>query len=139
MGYKDKNDTRYYVPLALYSAHFGFSARFNFLIDTGAARTQLSWIDASYFGVLIRTLPLDTNNFIGLGGIVRGYLLQKCTLVFKSNTGRYNLFLDNISVSDYETIDGMSCPAVPSVLGIDVLDKFDLLFESYGRVFLRQK
>jgi Aspartyl protease len=138
MGYKDKNDTRYYVPLIIYSAYYNFSARFNFLLDTGASRTQLSWNDADYFGVVIRQLPPDAN-ITGLGGTVRGYLLQQCTLIFKSNIGRYDLSLANLSVSDYETIDGRTCPVLPSVLGIDILDKFDLMFEEYGRVFLRQK
>jgi hypothetical protein len=138
MGYKDKNDTRYYVPVILYSAYNNVDARFNFLVDTGATITQLNWNDATNFGVAIKGLPQDTN-FTGLGGTVKGYLLRQCTLTFKSNIGRYDLYLDNLSVSDYETTDGRPCPIVPSVLGIDVLDKFDLIFETYDKVFLRQK
>ena len=71
MGYRDKNDARYYVPLIIYPAYCDFPARFNFLIDTGASRTQLSWKDADYFGIVIRSLPSDVNT-IGLGGTVRG-------------------------------------------------------------------
>jgi len=64
--------------------------------------------------------------------------LGEYTLIFKSNIGRYDLILGNLSVSDYLTTDGNSLPIVPSVLGIDVLDRFDLLFEGgYGTVFLR--
>ena len=73
--------------------------------------------DADYFGVLIRNLPPDTT-FISMGGGVRGYLLQQCTLIFKSNIGRYDLSLGNLGVSDFETIDGRQCPVLPSVLGL---------------------
>jgi hypothetical protein len=137
VGYRDKNDGRYYVPVTVYSAYYNRYARFNFLIDTGATRTQLSWIDADYFGLLIRTLPKDML-FVGVGGGVMGYLLQECTLIFNSNIGRHDIPVGDLSVSDFQTIDGKRCPALPSMLWIDVLDKFDLLFET-NRVFLRKK
>jgi hypothetical protein len=41
--------------------------------------TQLSWIDAKHFGVNVGSLPKDVI-FTGVGGVVQGYLLQKCTL-----------------------------------------------------------
>jgi hypothetical protein len=115
MGYRDNNDGRYYVPVIIYSAYYKRNARFNFLIDTGATFT-----------------------YEGVGGGVMGYLLQGCTLVFNSNIGRYDIPLGDLSVSDFLTIDGKPCPPLPSVLGIDVLDKFDLLFET-NRLYLRKK
>jgi hypothetical protein len=137
VGYRDKNDGRYYVPVIVYSDYYKRNARFNFLIDTGATRTQLSWIDANSFGLNIRNLPKDIFIYEGVGGGVMGYLLQECTFVFNSNIGRYDIPLGDLSVSDFLTIDGKPCPPLPSMLGIDVLDKFDLLFEA-NRIFLRK-
>jgi hypothetical protein len=139
MGYKDTNDSRYYVPVTVYSESYNKNARVNFVIDTGATRTQLSWIDVSILGVIIRNLPRDKATFIGMGQEVRGYLLRQCILIFNSNIGKYDLPVGDLSVSDYQTMDGKQCSALPSVLGIDVLDQFDLLFETYGRVLLRKK
>lgn len=141
-GFRDLNDTRFYVPIIVYSAYFKIHARFNFLIDTGAERTLMSCNDANHYGVLIRTLPRDDDKiFVGVGGgTVNGYLLPQSTLIFKSSTGKFDLPVGDLSVADYLTVDGRSYPASSSILAIDILDKFDLLFEGDSNtVFLRLK
>jgi hypothetical protein len=127
-GYRDDNDTRFYVLTTVYSGYFKRYYVWNFLIDTGAARTQLSWNDADYYGIQIRYLPIDNRTFVGLGGKVQGYLLPQSELIFKSSTGVYKLVIGDLSVSDFMTTDGVQAPRNPSVLGIDILDKFDIYF-----------
>lgn len=137
LGTRNNNDGKYYTPLILKSEAIHISAPFNFLVDTGAVTTQLSWNDAERFGINIRSLPKD-EIFGSLGGFVQAYLLQKCTLTFLSDSGSFDYPLGNLAVSDKKTIDGIYCPRVSSVLGIDILHKFDILFES-NIVFLRRK
>jgi hypothetical protein len=44
----------------------------------------------------------------------------------------------DLSVSDYETTDGRICPKGPSLLGIDIIDRFHLLFED-TKVVMRMR
>jgi hypothetical protein len=99
----------------------------DFLIDTGASKTQISWNDA-ILRINIKSLQSDNYIYTGIGGSVKGYILSQTTLFFKSNLGRYNIPIDNLSVMDYENIDGKPCPISASMLGIDILSKFDILF-----------
>ncbi len=55
----------------------------------------------------------------------RGYVLRD---IHNSSTGVYKLVIGDLSVSDYMTINGVQAPRNPSVLGIDILDKFDIYF-----------
>ena len=80
-------------------------------------------------GIIIRTLPPDTSIYTGTTGSVTAYLLKQTTLTFRSNTGRYDIWINDLSISDYETTDGKVCPITSSMLGIDILYKFDILFE----------
>lgn len=130
------------MPVIISTSHsqvnFSPIFRLNFLVDTGASRTQISWNDANSKNIVIRLLPLGSI-FTGLGSRVRGYNLPGCQLIFKSNIGTSRLSIDNLSISDYETIDGKPCPISPSLLGMDILDGFDFLSEpKYGRLYLRR-
>lgn len=127
-GYRDSNDNKYYVPAIVRSTQLANAFWINFLLDTGASKTQLSWNDANYYGVIIRSLPPDNSIYSGLGGSVKGYSLYGTTLTFKSNNGRYMRSIDSLSVSDYKTTDGRQCPRVSSVLGIDIVSLFDIYF-----------
>lgn len=129
LGYKDVNDRKYYAPVIVQA--FGFIPfKINLLVDTGASRTQMSWNDAQYAGgFIIRLLPADNSSYTGIGGSVRGYILEQTTLTFKSSAGKYDITIGNLSVSDYETTDGRPCPFTASMLGMDLLSRFDLLFE----------
>jgi hypothetical protein len=128
-GYRDANDSKYYIPLWVYSGHYDLYFQWNFLVDTGATITQLSWSDAFYYGIDIRRdLRKDTGTFAGVGGVVQGYLLSQSTLVFKTDTGRYDISVGNLSVSDSLTINGIQCPRISSMLGIDILERFDIQF-----------
>jgi predicted aspartyl protease len=128
LGYRNENDRRYYVTVKVQPLGF-IPFRRDFLVDTGASRTQISWNDASSAGIMIRKLPQDKAPFDGIGGTVNGYILEQNILIFKGNLGAYQMSINYLSVSDFLTTDGRPCPAMPSMLGIDLLSRFDILFE----------
>jgi hypothetical protein len=61
------------------------------------------------------------------------YTLRQTTLILTTNVEDYKIPIGNLAISDSETIDegkgSISCPEVPSVLGIDLLCKFDFIFK----------
>lgn len=128
---KDQNDNRYYVPIIVYSASLDKRASLDFLIDTGAPRTVMSWNDAEHYGVHIQSLPKDDyKKFEGIGGIeIWGYLLPQSALIFRSDSGNLKLSVSDLSVADNLTTTGEYYPPSSSVLGLDILEKFDLLFD----------
>ena len=131
LGYRDVNDRRYYVTTYIQSPRLSFAFGINFLIDTGAARTQLSWNDATEYGrIIIGRLPPDNFIYKGIGGTVKAYVLEGTTFTFRRDNGRHDINIGNLSVSDYETTDHRKCPRISSMLGIDILCMFDLLFDN---------
>lgn len=138
-GYRDINDSRYYVFLIVHTFHLEKYFYINFLIDTGAVRTQISWNDADFNGIIIRALPKDNAVFTGIAaGRIQGYNLPLSTLYFYTNFGFQNMPAGNLSVGDFKTLEGIDCPPTRSMLGIDILKRFDILFEE-NEVFLRNK
>jgi hypothetical protein len=69
LAYQNVNDARYYVPVIVQTRHRS-PFKLNFLIDTGASRTQISWSDATTVDIVIRALPPDDSPFTGMGGTV---------------------------------------------------------------------
>jgi hypothetical protein len=109
--------------------------KINFLVDTGASSTLLSWNEVPY-GTLKTNLPED-RTYTGMGGSFKAFLLPECSLFFYANTGIYNLVVGDLSLSNYLTVDGRLCPHVASVLGIDILNKFDISYsDDLERLFL---
>jgi hypothetical protein len=137
--YRDFNDNRYYVPITVYTSHLLKYLSIDFLIDTGAARTQISWNDAHINGIAIRLLPKDNAVFSGIGvGSIQGYNLPDSKLYFDTNFGVKSLPAGNLSVMDFRTTDDKNCPPSRSMLGTDILRHFDILFEE-TEVFLRKQ
>jgi hypothetical protein len=131
IGYRNDRDNRYYVPTYIQSRVLKSGFWINFLLDTGASRTQLSWNDAVNYGrINITILPRDRLTYAGLGGAVTAYILQQTTLTFRSNIGKYDIPIGDLSVSDSVTTDGRKCPITSNMLGMDILYKMDLLFEN---------
>jgi hypothetical protein len=59
--------------------------------------------------------------------------------IFYANTGINNLVIGDLGLSNYLTVNGRLCPPLASVLGIDILNKFDISFsEDLERLFLTQ-
>jgi hypothetical protein len=138
--YKNNNDRRYYVPVIVSTAHRPLLSRFrmNFLVDTGSPMTHVSWNDAASNNIDTLSLPRDNRIFDSVAGQIRGYLLPQSTLIFKSNAGAYSMPVGELSISDYQTTNRNLYPIIPSVIGIDIISQFDLLFEDGNeRMYMR--
>jgi hypothetical protein len=110
----------------------------NFLVDTGSPMTHVSWNDATSNNIDTLSLPRDNRIFNSVAGRIRGYLLPQSTLIFESNAGAFNMPVGELSISDYETTNRNLYHILPSVIGIDIISQFDLLFEDGNeRMYMR--
>ncbi|HZD34123.1 MAG TPA: hypothetical protein VE130_02875 [Nitrososphaeraceae archaeon] len=135
--YKCFNDQRYYVPTFVITKRPESLFKINFLVDTGASTTLLSWNDVPY--TTLQTNLREGRTFTGLGGSVKAFILSQCSLLLYADTGIYNLAVDELDLSNYLTVDGRLCPPAASVLGIDILNKFDIsISDDLERLFLTQ-
>lgn len=129
------NDKRYYVPAFVISKQLELVFKINFLVDTGASTTLLSWNEVPY--ATLQTNLREDRMYTAMGGSFKAFILPECSLFFYADMGIYNLEVGDLSLSNYHTVDGRLCPAVPSVLGIDILNKFDISFsDDLERLFL---
>jgi hypothetical protein len=123
------------VPAFVCSKPLQLIIKINFLVDTGASTTQISWNEVPYD--ILRTNLREDKTYTGMGGSFKAYLLPECSLFFYADNGIYNLHTGDLSLSNYLTVDGRLCPPAASVLGIDILDKFDISFsDDLERAFL---
>ncbi len=107
------------------------------MIGTRASTTLLSWNEVPY--VTLRTNLREHRAYTGMGGSFKAFLLPECSLFFYANTGIYNLVVGDLSLLNYLTVDGRLCPRVARILGIDILNKFDISFsDDLERLFLTQ-
>lgn len=133
--YKCFNDQRYYVPAFVISKQPESVFKINFLVDTGASSTLISWNDVPYS--TLKTNLREGRTFIGMGGSVKAFILSNCSLFLYTDVGIYNLTVSELDLSNYLTVDGRLCPPVASVLGIDILKNFDFSFsDDLERLFL---
>ena len=104
-------------------------------MDTGAPAILLSWNEVPY--MTFQTNLREDRMYTAMGGSFKTFILPECSLFFYSNTGIFNLEVGDLGLSNYLTVDGRLCPAVPSVLGIDILNKFDISFsDNLERLFI---
>ncbi|MDN5847218.1 MAG: retroviral-like aspartic protease family protein, partial [Candidatus Nitrosocosmicus sp.] len=98
----------------------------NFLIDTGAVSTMISWNNAKdIMHIDIKTLPKNRMKFLGIGGgEINSYILSTYQLLFASEGGWYNHHILNISVGDSHTTNGERCPEISSIIGMDIISQF---------------
>jgi len=136
--YQCFNDKRYYVPAYVFSKQLNFILKINFSVDTGSSTTLLSWNEVPY--ATLKTNLREDRIYTAMGGSFKAFILPECSLFFYANTGIYNLAVGDLGLSNYLTVDGRLCPAVASVLGIDILSKFDISFsDNLERLFLTQR
>ena len=106
-------------------------------MDTGSSTTLLSWSEVPY--ATLKTNLREDRVFTGMGGSLKAFILPECSLFFYANTGIHSLVAGDLGLSNYLTVDGRLCPAVPSVLGVDILNKFDISYsEDLEKLFLTQ-
>jgi hypothetical protein len=136
--YQCFNDKRYYVPAYVFSKQLDFVLKINFSVDTGSSITLLSWNEVPY--ATLKTNLREDRIYTAMGGSFKAFILPECSLFFYANTGIHNLAVGDLGLSNYLTVDGRLCPAVASVLGIDILSKFDISFsDNLERLFLTQR
>jgi hypothetical protein len=107
-------------------------------VDTGSSTTLLSWNEVPY--ATLKTNLKEDRVLTGTGGSFKAFILPECSLFFYANNGIHNLAVGDLGLSNYLTVDGRLCPAVPSVLGINILNKFDISYsDDLERLLLTQK
>jgi len=137
-----KYDNRPYVPAKIQSPNLKIDITIYFLIDTGATRTTISSDDANRYNLYNnKYLQKDSRTHGGIGGgRIMAYILPKCKLIFElsgnDDIGIFNL--GDLSIHYPKNMDGSSSKDIKSMLGMDVLKYFDILFEGHT-VTLRRK
>ena len=116
-----------------FQSRLDFVLKINFLVDTGSSTTLLSWNEVQY--ATLKTNLREDRVFTGMGGSFKAFILPECSLFFYANTGIHSLAAGDLGLSNYLTVDGRLCPAVPSVLGIDILNKFDIWYQRTWKSF----
>ena len=100
-----------------------------FLVDTGAYRTTILNIDAERLGIDYSRLYKKEEGAIGIGGTADTYILEDVKLLFATETGIHLEDLKTINVIMIETDDEYKIKKLPSLLGIDVLNKYKLFVD----------
>jgi hypothetical protein len=122
---KDDNDGKYYLLAWVYSNNRKLCV-INFLLDTGASSTMISWNDARDNKISTTGLLMHTRRTTGVGGgIINNYILPSSVLFFAGWDGWIQQPIQ-VYISDSKTIDGNNCTRLPSYIGMDILSRFDL-------------
>jgi len=110
------------------------SALIRFVVDTGASMTSIGMIDSIRNGINIFNFEKSDIIISGIGGNLEAYILPDCDLMFLTNDNNE----DNVHIEELDRIQMFHEPniykdgyiEVPSVLGIDILEKFKISFEN---------
>lgn len=114
------------------------SALIRFVVDTGASMTSIGMIDSIRNGINIFNFEKSDIIISGIGGNLEAYILPDCDLMFLTNDNNE----DNVHIEELDRIQMFHEPniykdgyiEVPSVLGIDILEKFKISFENESYV-----
>jgi len=123
--------TEAYVPAIVVCDKMSFVAVMRFLVDTGASRTSISEGDAVRYGIDYSKLEKGSTA-LGIGGTADAYNMCGCLLAFKKEgeAGFHRIRMKTISVLKHSTRNAdvrRRLRVLPSLLGRDVLDKFELI------------
>jgi len=131
-GFKDSYDKKYYVPIKIYSSVVEKFYSINFLIDTGASTTSISFTDANGNAILYKYLEEHNVTTGGIGsGRVKRYVLSNIGIFFLTTENKYWYYnTQDIMIMDHETTEGKRLSSTPSLLGVDILNNFKLVIEN---------
>jgi hypothetical protein len=107
-----------------------------FVVDTGSTKSQLSEKEATLIGLDVSDLPDCRTNSVGFGGTFRNKLINcPVRLTFGKEKEKYTVHYDsgfrvvpiplNLEHEEREKL----LQQTPSVLGMDVLEKFKLYLD----------
>ena len=123
----------FYVYINVKSPFLRNSALIRFVVDTGASMTSIGMMDSIRNGINIFDFEKSDILVSGVGGNLEAYILPQCNLMFLTNDNNDSIHdeeLDKVQMflEPYIYKDGYI--AIPSVLGIDILEKFNISFEN---------
>jgi hypothetical protein len=121
------------IPVLFSVPKLGINETVSFLVDTGALYSALSEKQARLLGIDCTTLPETKGNAIGFGGLFKPRMINHPVfLTFGSGDYKHKISYSsgfkvfcippNTNKKDRETILRLT----PSVLGMDVLSKFEV-------------
>jgi aspartyl protease len=125
----------YTIVATLRSPLLTKSVPIRFIVDTGARHTIISIPDAQKMGIEYNELQISSIPIKGIGGESEAYILRECKLLFTDiatdkmypeDLG-YALTLSPFIEDEKKKAIIMS---IPSLLGIDILQKYSIQFSS---------
>jgi len=140
-GYFGEKYTEAYIPAIVVCNSLSFVEIIRFLVDTGASRTTISEGDASRYGINFSTLKKG-GIALGIGGTAETYNMEDVILAFKKEgeRGFYKLRLPKLGVVKHTTTNSAlkrRLMVLPSLLGRDVLDQFELIRRKDAMLLLK--
>jgi predicted aspartyl protease len=127
-GFFRKEDNAAYVIATFLSKELNIHSPVRFLIDTGASRTIISDMDAIKLGIDHSLLPRFKAGTAGIGGVVDTYFIQNVKLIFKTQEGAHVEKMEEVFVLKHKIRDER-IKRIPSLLGRDILNKYQLLLD----------
>jgi hypothetical protein len=114
------------------------------LADVGASHTAILDRDLRSLNIPSSALEQADGNLVGIGGIVRGFLLRRVKITFISDRGDCELIRDIRAVKhDIEKVSPEEPEllyALPSVLGRDIINQFEFCCDyEAGTVSLKRR
>jgi len=130
-GYFGEKYTEAYIPAIVACDNLDFIEIIRFLVDTGASRTSISERDAIRFGIDYSKLKKG-GSALGIGGTADTYNMENVMLAFKKDgeEGFLRVRLEKLAVIKHTTKNAdlrTKLMVLPSLLGRDVLDQFELI------------
>lgn len=126
-----KESGPFFIPAAIIPEQLNKVGFVNFIVDTGADESIISYADAVRIGIDFSILKERTMSY-GIGGGISAHLLKNVMLLFETDDPKnpvYPIKLDRI-----EVLPEQSGLYLPSILGIDVLSKFSLHFDNKSKL-----
>jgi len=110
-----------------------FHALVWFLLDTGASRTTLLDRDSRLLNIPSGVLVPSSLPIVGIGGSVRSFLVQQVEITLGSDEGDFTLNQDlwvvQHDLGQLPPDEAGRILRLPSVLGRDLINRFEFIFD----------
>ena len=124
----------FYVYINIISPSLDKSALIRFVVDTGASVTGIGMVDSIRNGINIFDFEKIDDITYGVGGNLESYILPDCKITFLTEDGNNDIVghteeLNFIQMFHEPRIFENGYNPIPSLLGIDILEKFKISFK----------